>query len=82
RKPKGRSIPSCLGVPKFIQLAEAVRGGGGKRSRNKRGDVNVSTQTSGDLSEDGEKIGADSVDDGPGGGADCTVVSESQEGLN
>ncbi|MCH98111.1 endonuclease/exonuclease/phosphatase family protein, partial [Trifolium medium] len=82
RKPKGRSIPSCLGVPKSIQLAEAVRGGGGKRRRNKRGDVNVSTQTSGDLSEVGGKIGADSVDDGPGGGEDCTVVSESQEGLN
>ncbi|MCH84550.1 reverse transcriptase, partial [Trifolium medium] len=53
RNSKIRSNPACMGVPNFIQLAAAMRDGGGKRRHRKSAGGAETSQRTHDVSEGG-----------------------------
>ncbi|MCH81328.1 RNA recognition motif, partial [Trifolium medium] len=78
-KQGGRSKPPALSVPKFLQLAEALRKGGGKRRRKKEDRVGSSCEQNCESVE-----GSFSFDSGGGDheGVAESMVSDSQNEAN
>ncbi|MCI44983.1 hypothetical protein A2U01_0066222, partial [Trifolium medium] len=72
----GRSASSKLSVPRFVQMAEAVREGGARQRQKRRGAAKVSVRSNSEIRSDEDQ--AVSVLSGES----ISLVPESHDGLN